>query len=86
MDHLLGPKWVSSARRRPPRVGDLMVAVALTAIGISTVTVVELAGDKWLMGTFTFAFIGHVSTRRCDRRMGENMRMPGDASCAEAIR
>jgi hypothetical protein len=64
MAHLLGPKWVSSARRRRFRIGDLMVAVALTALAISTVTVVELAGDKWLMGTFTFGFLGLLVAQR----------------------
>ena len=34
-----------------------MVAVALTSFGISTVTVVEQTSDKWLMGTFTLAFL-----------------------------
>jgi hypothetical protein len=57
MAHVLGPKWVLSTRRRQVRIGDLMVAVALTSLGISTVTVVEQTGDKWLMGTFTLAFL-----------------------------
>jgi hypothetical protein len=57
MDHLLGPKWVLTARRRRLRIGDLMVFVALTALAISTVTVTELIRDKWLMGTFTLVFL-----------------------------
>jgi hypothetical protein len=31
---------------------------ALTALAIFTITVLELTGDKWLMGTFTVAFFG----------------------------
>jgi hypothetical protein len=57
MADALGQKWVLSTRRRRVRIGDLMVAVALTSLGISTVTVVEHTGDKWLLGTFTFAFL-----------------------------
>jgi hypothetical protein len=64
MDQPLGPKWILSARRRRLTIGDLMVAVALTAIGISTVTVVERTGDKWLMGTFTIAFLGLLVGQR----------------------
>jgi hypothetical protein len=58
MAHPLGPKLVLSARRRRLRLGDLMVAVALVALAVSTVTVVELTSDKWIMATFTFAFLG----------------------------
>jgi hypothetical protein len=64
MDHFLGPKWLSTARRRRFRIGDLMVFVALTALGFSTVTVTELTGDKWLVGTFTFAFLGLLVVQR----------------------
>ena len=42
----LEPKLVLSVPRRRLRIGDLMVAVALVALGISTVTVVELTSDK----------------------------------------
>jgi len=36
-----------------------MVVVALAALAISTVTSPErIRGEKWLMGTFTFAFFG----------------------------
>jgi hypothetical protein len=31
---------------------------ALTALAIFTITVLELTGDKWLMGTFTVASFG----------------------------
>jgi hypothetical protein len=64
MAHIMEPKLVSSARRRRLRIGDLMVAVVLTALAISTVTVVELVGHKWLMGTFTFVFLGLLVAQR----------------------
>ena len=35
-----------------------MVAVALVALAISTVTAVEVASDKRIMGVFTFSILG----------------------------
>jgi hypothetical protein len=64
MAHPLEPKFVLSARRRRLRLGDLMVAVALAALAISTVTVVELASDKRIMGMFTFFFLGLLVGQR----------------------
>ena len=54
----LEPKLVLSVGRRRLRLGDLMVAVALAALAISTVTVVEVTSDKGIMGLFTFTFLG----------------------------
>ncbi len=52
----LEPKLVLSVGRRRLRLGDLMVAVALVALGLSTITVVELTSDKRIMGMFTLHF------------------------------
>jgi hypothetical protein len=60
----LEPKLVLSARRRRLRLGNLMVAVALVALRVSTVTVVEPASDKRIMGIFTFAFLGLLVGQR----------------------
>jgi hypothetical protein len=59
-DHFLdGTPWLSRPRRRRLRIGDLMVVVAMTALGLTAVCLPELTGgERFLLGALALAFLG----------------------------
>jgi hypothetical protein len=59
-DHFLdGTHCLSRSRPRRLRIGDLMVAVAITALGLTAVCLPELTGgERLFLGAFALAFLG----------------------------
>ena len=59
-DHLIErPDWLLSSRRRRFRIGDLMVAVVMTAIGLAVISLPELTlGERSLLGAAVLSFLG----------------------------
>ena len=59
-EHLIEqPDWLLSSRRRRFRIGDLMVAVVMTAIGLAVISLPELsAGERSLLGAAVLSFLG----------------------------
>jgi hypothetical protein len=54
-----GIHWLVRHRRRRFRIGDLMVAIAMTAIGFSAVSLPGLTGgERLLLGVVAVAFLG----------------------------
>ncbi len=69
-----------------------MVVVALAALAISTVTLPQLSSDeKWLMGTFSFAFLGVLFAQwgiagiSCSRSRSAIQALLGVLSCLMAL-
>ncbi len=53
------PDWLLSSRRRRFRLGDLMVAVVMTAIGLAVISLPELTpGERSLLGAAVLSFLG----------------------------
>jgi hypothetical protein len=51
--------WLLRTRRRRFRIGDLMVGVAVAAIGLSAISLPGLAvGERLFLGAITLAFLG----------------------------
>jgi hypothetical protein len=51
--------WLARSRRRRFRIGDLMVAVAMTAIGLSAISLPDLTGGQRLfLGVLAVVFLG----------------------------
>jgi hypothetical protein len=56
---LEGTDWVLRTRRRRFRIGDLMVAVAMTAIGLCAISLPDLTGgERLFLGGVTLVFLG----------------------------
>jgi hypothetical protein len=54
-----GPDWLLRGRRRRFRIGDLMVGVAVVAIGLSVISLPSLTGgERLFLGAITLAFLG----------------------------
>ncbi len=53
-----GPNWLLSSRRRRLRIGDLMVAVVMTAIGLSAIMHSDMtARSTLLLALFAVGFL-----------------------------
>ena len=51
--------WPAHSRRRRLRIGDLMVAIAMTAIGLAAISLPELArGERLFLAAITLTFLG----------------------------
>jgi hypothetical protein len=58
-DFFEGIHWLARSRRRRFRIGDLMVAVAMTAIGLSAISLPDLAGgERLFLGVLAVVFMG----------------------------
>jgi hypothetical protein len=54
-----GPNWLLRTRRRRFRIGDLMVGIAVAAIGLSAISIPGLTGAQRLFhGAVTLLFLG----------------------------
>ena len=54
-----GKHWDAGSRRRRLRIGDLVVTVAMTALGLSAISLPDLTGSERLfLGVFALAFLG----------------------------
>ena len=59
-----GTPWLARSRRRRFRIGDLMVAVAMTAIGLSAICLPDLTGgERLLLGVLAVVFLGLLWTQ-----------------------
>jgi hypothetical protein len=59
-DHVRsGRDWVLTARPRRLRIGDLVVAIAMIAIGLATIRLLDSTGrERLLVGAATLIFLG----------------------------
>jgi hypothetical protein len=55
---LEGTDWLARSRRRRLRIGDLMVAVVMTAIGLSAISLPgQSGGERLFLGAITLTFL-----------------------------
>jgi hypothetical protein len=59
-----GTDWALPSRRRRVQLGDFMVAIATTAVGLAAISVPDVtSGERRIMGTVTLALIGLLWTQ-----------------------
>jgi hypothetical protein len=58
-DFFEGIHWLARSRRRRFRIGDLMVTVAMTAIGLSAISLPDLTGgERLFLAVVAVVFLG----------------------------
>jgi hypothetical protein len=58
-DFFEGIHWLARSRRRQFRIGDLMVAVAMSAIGLSAISLPDMTGgERLFLGVLAVVFLG----------------------------
>ena len=87
-DHLIErPDWLLSSRRRRFRIGDLMVAVVMTAIGLAVISLPELTlGERQLLGAAVLSFLGLEWTSGPSRVLQHASHIIQSRSCVECSR
>ena len=59
-----GKRWGACSQRRRFRIGDLMVTVAMTALGLSAISLPDLtSSERLFLGVFALAFLGLLWTQ-----------------------